>query len=159
MNIFDILPPELGSTPEGRTALATELKGKPFILYSYPKAGTQGCTAEACSLEQHRTEIEQAGFSIVGISKDSTAALERFREKYSLGFELISDQSLQTLKALGMWGEKKLYGKTSEGILRTTLVVDATGEILYRFSPKQIKTAKHAEQILEFIHAKDERNE
>jgi len=122
-----------------------------LILYSYPKANTSGCTAEACSLQAHKAELEAAGFSIVGVSKDKQEAQKKFADTYNLEFPLISDTDTSLLQSLGCWGEKFACGHHTVGILRTTYLVDEEGIIYKIFTPKDIKTKIHAEQILAHV--------
>ncbi len=151
MNINDKLPENLGVDQNGNPITLSQFKGKKFILYAYPKDNTSGCSAEACSLKEHYEELQQLGFEVIGISKDSQASHQKFIEKFSLPFNLISDTDTKLLQELGVWGEKKMYGKTSMGTLRTTFLVNENGEIEKIFSPKEIKTKIHAQQILDFL--------
>ena len=123
------------------------------MLYTYPKANTSGCTAEACSLEAHKDELAAEGYMIVGVSKDKTENQAKFAEKYSLSFPLIADTDTALLQQLGAWGEKKMYGKTTVGIIRTTFLVDEEGIVRAIFTGKDIKTKTHAEQLLQYIAA------
>lgn len=151
MNIGDKLPEILGKDQNGNEIALSSLKGKKWVLYAYPKDNTPGCTAEACSLRDHKEELEAKGYGIIGISKDSAASHLKFIEKQSLNFSLISDTDTTLLQTLGAWGEKKMCGKTSIGTLRTTFLINEEGIVEHIFAPKQIKTKEHAEQILEII--------
>ena len=139
---------------DGRQIKASDYKGRKIILYSYPKANTSGCTAEACSLQTHKTELEAAGFSIIGVSKDKRETQKKFSETYNLEFPLIADTDTSLLQILGCWGEKVACGHRTIGILRTTYLVDEEGVIYKIFQPKEIKTKIHAEQILSHIAQK-----
>ena len=121
------------------------------MLYAYPKDNTGGCTAEACSLRDHKAELSAKGYEIIGVSKDSAASHKKFIEKQELNFNLIADTETSLLQALGAWGEKKFMGKTCVGTLRTTFLVNEEGIITHIFTPKEIKTKQHAEQILQVI--------
>ncbi len=151
MNIGDRIPEILGKDQNGREIKASDYRGKKFVLYTYPKANTPGCTAEACSLEEHKKELAEKGYDIIGVSKDKEEAQAKFAEKYSLSFPLIADTNIELLQALGAWGEKTNYGKTTMGILRTTYLVNEEGIVEKIFTARQIKTKLHAEQILEAI--------
>ena len=151
MKIGDKIPEILGTDQNGREIKASDFAGKKLVLYTYPKANTPGCTAEACSLEAHKAELEAEGYAIVGVSKDKTESQSKFAEKYSLSFPLIADTDTALLQQLGAWGEKKMYGKTTTGIIRTTFLVDEEGIVRAIFSGKEIKTKTHAEQLLNYI--------
>lgn len=148
MEIGDKIPEILGVDQNGRQIKASDFKGRKIILYSYPKANTSGCTAEACSLQAHKAELEAAGFSIIGVSKDKQESQKKFADAYNLEFPLIADTDTSLLQTLGCWGEKVACGHRTIGTLRTTYLVDEEGVIYKIFQPKEIKTKIHAEQIL-----------
>lgn len=148
MNIGDKLPEVLGKDQDGKEIRTADFAGKKFILYTYPKDNTSGCTAEACSLRDHRKELLELGYEIVGVSKDSEASHRKFIEKHELNFPLIADTDTTLLQQLGAWGEKTMCGKKCVGTLRTTYLIDENGCIADIFLPKQIKTKEHAEQII-----------
>lgn len=148
MKVGDRIPEILGVDQNGRQIKASDFKGRKIILYSYPKANTSGCTAEACSLQAHKAELEAAGFSIIGVSRDKREAQKKFADAYNLEFPLIADTDTSLLQELGCWGEKVACGHRTVGILRTTYLVDEDGIIFKIFQPKEIKTKIHAEQIL-----------
>lgn len=152
MNVGDKIPAILGKDQNGKEIKASDFAGKKLVLYTYPKDSTSGCTAEACSLRDHKDELAAKGYSILGVSKDSAASHKRFIENQNLNFDLISDTETTLLQELGAWGEKKMCGRVSIGTLRTTYLVDEEGVITHIFSPKQIKTKIHAEQILDYIN-------
>jgi thioredoxin-dependent peroxiredoxin len=106
-----------------------DLRGKRVILYVYPAAMTPGCTTQACDFRDSLQSLHARGFEVVGISPDKPARLAKFRERDSLTFPLVSDPDKTTLKAYGAYGEKKLYGKTVEGVIRSTFVIDPDGKI------------------------------
>lgn len=153
MKIGDKIPEILGTDQNGHEIKANDFAGKKLVLYTYPKANTPGCTAEACSLEAHKDELAAEGYMIVGVSKDKTENQAKFAEKYSLSFPLIADTDTALLLQLGAWGEKKMYGKTTVGIIRTTFLVDEEGIVKAIFTGKEIKTKTHAEQLLQYIAA------
>lgn len=157
MKIGDKLPETLGRNEKGEELTLSQFAGKKLIVYAYPKDNTSGCTAEACSLKQHSDELEKAGYAIIGISKDSAASHQRFIDKYELPFPLIADTDTALLQTLGAWGEKNMYGKKTMGTLRTTFLVNEDGIVEKIFTPKEIKTKVHAEQILEYLHGVESR--
>jgi len=152
MNIGDRIPETLGRDQDGREIKAADFRGRKLVLYTYPKDNTQGCTAEACSLRDHREELRARGYEVVGVSKDTAASHRRFMERQGLDFPLIADTDTTLLQALGAWGEKSMCGKKVMGTLRTTYLVNEDGVITHIFTPKQIKTKVHAEQILDTIN-------
>lgn len=142
------MPEVLGKDQDGKEIRTADFAGKKFILYTYPKDNTSGCTAEACSLRDHRDELRALGYEVVGISKDSAASHQKFIEKHQLNFPLIADTDTTLLQQLGAWGEKTMCGRKTIGTLRTTYLIDKEGRIADIFLPKQIKTKEHAEQII-----------
>ncbi len=151
MKIGDKLPEVLGLNEKGETLTLSQFSGKKLIVYAYPKDNTSGCTAEACSLKQHYAELQDAGYAVIGISKDSAASHQKFIDKYELPFPLIADTDTSLLQTLGAWGEKNMYGKKTMGTLRTTYLVNEQGVVEKIFTPKEIKTKVHAEQILDYL--------
>lgn len=148
MNVGDRIPEILGVDQYGKEIKASDYAGKKIILYSYPKANTPGCTAEACSLQQHKAELEAKGYAIIGVSKDKQDSQMKFAEKFGLDFPLIADTETTLLHQLGCWGEKVACGRRTIGTIRTTYLVDENGVIERIMGPKEIKTKIHAEQIL-----------
>ena len=114
---------------DGKSVSLSEFRGKRVVLYFYPKDNTPGCTRQACAFASSYSEFEKRGIVVIGISKDSSASHQKFADKYSLPFILLSDPDLVAIKAYGVWQEKKLYGKVSMGVVRTTFVIDANGNI------------------------------
>lgn len=153
MNIGDKIPEILGKDQNGNEIKASDYKGKKIVLYSYPKASTPGCTAEACSLQAHKAELAEAGYEIIGVSKDKEALQKKFADAQGLDFPLIADVDTTLLQTLGCWGEKVACGRRTIGTLRTTYLVNEEGIIEKIFTPKEIKTKIHAEQILDYIKA------
>lgn len=132
---------------EGNEKSLKDCKGKKVILYFYPKDDTPGCTAEACNLRDNYSRLLKLGYLVIGVSADDENAHKKFIAKYNLPFPLIPDVDKKIIKAYGAWGEKQLYGKTYEGIIRTTFVIDENGnieEIITNVKPKD-----HTNQILE----------
>ena len=151
MNIGDKIPEILGKDQNGKEIRTSDYKGRKIVLYSYPKANTSGCTAEACSLQAHKEELAAAGYEIIGVSKDKESLQKKFADAHGVEFPLIADTETSLLQALGCWGEKVACGHRPIGTLRTTYLVNEEGVIEKIFTPKEIKTKIHAEQILEYI--------
>lgn len=152
MTIGDKIPEILGIDQNGNEIKASNYKGQKIVLYSYPKANTSGCTAEACSLQAHKEELAAAGYAIIGVSKDKVELQKKFADNQHLEFPLVADTNTTLLQTLGCWGEKVACGRKTIGILRTTYLVNEEGIIEKIFSPKEIKTKIHAEQILDYIN-------
>ena len=151
MEIGTRLPEILGTDQDGNVISLDSLKGQKFILYTYPKDNTSGCSAEACSLSEHYNELQALGYKVIGVSKDGAASHKKFIEKFSLPFPLIADTETTLLQNIGAWGEKVFCGKKSIGTLRTTYLVNEEGIVEHIFTPKQIKTKIHAEQIIKHL--------
>ena len=154
MNVVDKIPEILGIDQNGKEIKSSDYRGKKVVLYSYPKANTSGCTAEACSLQAHKDELATAGYEIIGVSKDKVELQKKFAEAQGLEFPLIADTDTTLLQALGCWGEKVACGRRTIGILRTTYLVNEDGIIEKIFTPKEIKTKIHAEQIIKYLNEK-----
>ncbi len=152
MQVGDKIPEIFGVDQDGKEIKASDYRGRKIILYTYPKANTPGCTAEACSLQAHKEELAAAGYAIVGVSKDRVELQKKFADKQGLDFPLIADTETTLLQAIGAWGEKVNYGRRTMGILRTTYLVNEEGLVEKIFTPKEIKTKIHAEQILDYIN-------
>jgi len=132
---------------DGTQYSLASFKGKKLILYFYPKDNTPGCTAESCNLRDNYEGLLGKGFAVVGVSADSIKSHEKFKSKYSLPFPLFADTERVALSAYGVWGEKKMMGKTFLGIHRVTFVIDENGIIEKVYD--KVKTKEHTEQILE----------
>jgi len=139
-----------GIDQNGKQVKLTDFFGKKVVLYFYPKDNTPGCTRESCNLRDNYDLLLKKGFAIIGVSADSEKSHKGFAEKYSLPFPLIADTSKKILNDYGVWGEKKLYGKTYMGILRTTFVIDEKG-IIEKIIEK-VNTADHTEQIFKMYN-------
>lgn len=148
MNVGDKAPALLGIDQDGREVRLADFAGKTLVLYFYPKDNTPGCTAEACSLRDNISGLAAKGYAVVGVSSDSEASHQRFRQKHELPFTLISDPEHKLQEEMGVWGEKVMCGRHYMGTLRTTLIIGPDGTITHVFGPKAIKTKTHAEQIL-----------
>lgn len=131
---------------DGNAVSLSDFLGKKVVLYFYPKDNTPGCTRQACAFAGLYGEFEKKGVQVIGISKDSIASHVKFAEKYNLPFVLLSDTELEAIKAYGVWQEKKLYGKVSMGVVRTTFVIDEEG-IIQKIVPK-VKPDTNAAEIL-----------
>lgn len=148
MNIGDTVPDLLGKDAEGREVRLSDYPGKKIILYFYPKDNTSGCTAEACSMRDNMPVLEQEGYQVIGVSVDSAESHKKFAAKHDLKFPLIADTDHHLVEQMGVWGEKSMYGRKYMGTFRTTFIIGADGKIERIFTPKEIKTKIHAEQIL-----------
>ncbi len=132
-----------------------DFSGKWVVVYFYPKDNTSGCTKEAIDFTEFKSEFDKLGAEIIGISKDSVASHQRFVEKHNLGITLLSDESKEVLKAYGAWGEKKNYGKVTEGTIRSTFIIDPEGIVRYKWNNVKVRQkrktgeVKHVEKVLE----------
>ena len=142
------LPENLGFDQDGKEWKTSELKGKKVVLYVYPKDSTPGCTSEACSLRDNYERFLAQGYVVLGVSAQDARSHKKFIEKYSLPFPLICDTEHRLMDELGVWGEKKMAGRTYMGAFRTTFIADEKGTIVQIFHPKEIKVKEHATQIL-----------
>lgn len=127
----------------------SDFRGKKVVLYFYPKDNTPGCTRQACVFAGLYSEFEKRGVVVIGISKDSVASHAKFAEKHNLPFVLLSDPDLEAVKAYGVWQEKKMCGKVSMGVVRTTFIIDENG-MIERVMPK-VKPDTNAEEILALL--------
>jgi peroxiredoxin Q/BCP len=135
----------------GRSVSLKSLKGKPFVLYFYPKADTPGCTKEACAFEEALPQLGHIGVTVIGVSKDPMKAIDKFAQKYNLTFPLASDPEGAVIEAYGAWQEKSMYGKKYMGIERSTVLVDKAGKIA-KIWPK-VKVEGHAAEVLAAVQA------
>jgi len=149
MKIGDKIPEDLGLDMNGNVVKASDFAGKKLIIYFYPKDSTPGCTAEACSLAEGYGALKRAGFALLGVSKDSAKSHQRFAEKYSLPFPLITDEDTRLNQAFGVWREKKMAGRTYMGTVRTTFIIDEQGFVTHIID--KVKTKESAKQILELV--------
>lgn len=149
MEIGQKLPEMLGIDQDGKEWTLNELKGKKLVLYIYPRDSTPGCTNEACNLRDNYQRFLSLGYTVIGVSTQDAKSHKKFIEKYSLPFPLICDTDKTLVTQLGVYGEKKMYGKVTMGVVRTTFIADEDGTITRIMSGKEIKVKEHAEQILE----------
>lgn len=148
MEIGQRLPELLGTDQDGKEIKLSDFQGKKLVLYIYPRDATPGCTSEACSLRDNYERFLSRGYAVVGVSPQSAESHKKFIAKYNLPFPLIADTEKRLVNELGVYGEKKMYGKVSMGIFRTTFITDENGVVEQIFTPRQIKVKEHAEQIL-----------
>ena len=131
----------------GRRVSLSELKGKPFLLYFYPKANTPGCTKQACGIQEALPRLGGAGLTVVGVSPDPMPPIERFAKKYGLEFPLASDADHRVAERYGVWVEKSMYGKKYMGMERSSFLVDAEGKVARVW--RKVKPDAHAAEVLE----------
>lgn len=124
----------------------SDFRGKPLVLYFYPKDDTKGCTTEACGFRDDYSSYQQAGVEIVGISPDSSKSHMKFKNKYELPFTLLADVGHQVADQYGVWGRKKFMGREYDGIFRTTFLIDVDGKIRKVF--EKVRPASHSAEIL-----------
>ena len=134
---------------DGNTVRLSDFQGKKVVLYFYPKDNTPGCTRQACAFAASYEQFKAQDATVIGISKDSVASHLKFAQKYDLPFILLSDPELQAIQAYGVWQEKKLYGKVSMGVVRTTYIIDEQG-IIEKVMPK-VKPDTNAAEILAYL--------
>ena len=135
----------------GRTVGSAAMKGRPYVLYFYPKADTPGCTREACAFQEALPQLGHVGVEVIGVSKDKMPPIEKFAEKYGLTFPLASDESTAVAQAYGVWVEKSNYGRKYMGMERSTFLVDKDGRIA-KIWPK-VKVDGHAAQVMAAVKA------
>ena len=147
LEIGNKAPDFSGVIQDGSTVSLSDFKGKKLILFFYPKDNTPGCSAAACNLTDNHDLLRKKGFELLGVSPDTEKKHQNFIEKKNLSMDLVADVEKVLLEKYAVWGEKKLYGKTYMGVLRTTFIIDEKGIIEKIFS--KVKTKTHTEQILE----------
>ena len=136
-----------GIDQNGKNVKLSDFTGKKVVLYFYPKDNTPGCTAEACNLRDNYDSFLKNGFAVIGVSPDNEKSHKGFTAKYSLPFPLIADTSKKILSDYGVWGEKKIYGRSFLGVIRTTFIIDEKG-IIQKIIAK-VDTGGHTKQILD----------
>ena len=137
------------SDKDGNTVRLSDFQGKKVVLYFYPKDNTPGCTRQACAFAASYEQFKAQDVTVIGISKDSVASHLKFAQKYDLPFILLSDPQLQAIQTYDVWQEKKLYGKVSMGVVRTTFIIDEQGTI-EKVMPK-VKPDTNAAEILSYL--------
>ena len=149
LNTGDRAPGFTLKDKNGNEVGLSDFIGKRVVLYFYPKDNNPGCTRQACAFAGVYEEFKKRGVEVIGISRDSITSHVKFAEKYNLPFVLLSDPELEAIQAYGVWQEKKLYGKLSFGVVRTTFIIDENG-IIEKIMPK-VKPDTNAQEILEFL--------
>jgi peroxiredoxin Q/BCP len=134
---------------EGETVTLSGLRGRPVVLYFYPRDDTPGCTTEACEFRNAYDRFRDQGVEILGVSPDTESSHQKFKSKYELPFTLLADPDHEAAEAYGVWKEKKRYGRTYEGVERSTFVIDADGKVARAL--RGIKAAGHAAEVLETL--------
>jgi len=147
LKVGDKAPDFSGNEATGKIITLTQFKGKKLALYFYPRDNTPGCTTEACNLRDNYSRLLNKGYEVVGVSADNEKSHLNFINKYNLPFPLITDVDKKIIKAYNAWGEKKMYGKSYEGILRKTFIISEDG-IIEKIIEK-VKISDHASQIFE----------
>jgi thioredoxin-dependent peroxiredoxin len=139
------------TSDSGESVRLSDLKGKPVVVYFYPRDDTPGCTAQACGIRDNYDAFGERGAVVLGISPDDESSHVKFKEKYGLPFTLLADPDHQVADQYGVWGERKLYGKTYMGVERSTFVIDPEGNVARVM--RRVKPDTHAEQVLEALPA------
>lgn len=148
--IGDKIPALLGKDQNGKEIMSKDFEGKKLALYFYPKDNTPGCTAQACSIRDGYQDLKKEGYAIIGVSVDSEASHQKFIEKHTLPFPLIADTDKKLVETFGVWQEKKNFGKTYMGTVRTTFLIDENGIIKHVIEGRKVDTKNHSQQILSF---------
>lgn len=139
------------SNQSGETVRLADLRGRKVVLFAFPKADTPGCTRQACGFRDHFAELQEAGAIVLGISPDPPPALARWKEKQALPYDLLSDPDHATLERLGAWGQKSMYGRKYQGVLRSHWVIDEDGNLLD--ARIKVGPAKSVEAAIRFLEA------
>jgi thioredoxin-dependent peroxiredoxin len=145
----DIAPEFTLPDQSGEPVALAAFRGKPVVLYFYPKADTPGCTTQACGVRDHRADYGEFGAVVLGVSPDPVNKIAKFDQKYDLGFPLLADEDHSVAEAYGVWVEKSMYGRTYMGNERTTFVIDEDGTIRNVF--RKVKPAEHDKLVLEAL--------
>lgn len=134
---------------QGRAVKLANFRGKKIVLYFYPRDLTPGCTKEACAFQEDLAEFEKRNAVVLGVSTDDARSHQRFREKYNLGFSLLTDAEHETAESYGVWQEKNMYGRKIWGIKRTTFIIDEQGRISHIFN--KVSPAEHSREVLDAL--------
>lgn len=146
--VGDKAPEILGMNEKGEEIRISQYKGKKVVLYFYPKDSTPGCTSQACNLRDNYSDLRKAGYEVIGVSVDNDKSHLKFIEKNNLPFTLIADTDKKLVEEFGVWGEKKLYGRSYMGTSRTTFLINEEGIVERMITSKEVNTKDHAAQIL-----------
>ena len=152
LNIGQKAPDFTLANKDGNSVSLSDFLGKKVVLYFYPKDNTPGCTRQACAFANQYDALKSKDVEVIGISRDSAESHSKFALKYTLPHILLSDPELEVIKAYGVWQEKKLYGKLSFGVVRTTYIIDESGYIEHVMA--KVKPDTNAHEILEYLNAK-----
>ena len=136
---------------DGNPVTLSELRGRPVVLYFYPKADTPGCTTQACGVRDHLPDYESAGAAVLGVSPDPVKRVKKFHEGQGLNFTLLADEDHAVCEAYGVWAQKSMYGKTYMGVQRATFIIDPDGTVAHVIPKASPKT--HDEQVLALLAA------
>ena len=142
----DVAPAFSMPASGGRTVSSAELKGKPYLLYFYPKADTPGCTKQACGVQEALPQLGKLGLTVIGVSPDPMKPIEKFAGKYNLTFPLASDEDHKVAYAYGVWVQKSMYGRTYMGMERSSFLVGEDGKIVAVW--RKVKPEEHAAQVM-----------
>ena len=148
----DPAPPFSLADATGRQVSLGDLAGRHVVLYFYPKDDTPGCTKEACGFRDGWDELQRQGVTVLGVSPDAAASHVRFAEKYRLPFPLLSDPDKQVMEAYGAWGEKTSYGRTTTGVIRSTVWIGPDGKVVQHW-PRVTDAEAHVQQVLEALRS------
>ncbi len=152
MNIGSPAPEFRLAAQDGREVSLSDFRGKVLVLYFYPRDNTPGCTRQACAFAAAYDEFSRLGAAVVGVSRDGVASHRGFADKHHLPFTLLADPELRTLQDYGVWREKKLYGKSSMGTVRTTFIIDENG-MIEKIMDK-VKPDTNAAEIIEYLKSR-----
>lgn len=141
-------PEVLGTDQNGKEIKLSDFAGKKLVLYFYPKDLTPGCTTEACNLRDNYADLKAQGYEVLGVSVDDEKKHQKFIEKHELPFSLIADTDKKLVEEFGVWGEKKMCGRTYMGTFRTTFIINEEGVVERIIGPKEVKVKEHAKQIM-----------
>ncbi len=141
---------------QGNTVTLSDFAGKPLVLYFYPKDDTPGCTTESCAFQDNLSQFNKANVQVVGVSKDSVKSHQKFKEKYNLNFPLLSDEDKTLCEAFDVLKEKSMFGKKYMGIVRSTFLIDAEGNIV-KIWPK-VKVAGHVEEVFKAVEQMEQQS-
>lgn len=151
LKVGELAPTFVLKDENGTAHSLEDYRGKPIVLYFYPKDDTSGCTTEACNFRDDYSAYTDANVTILGVSADDEKSHMKFKEKYSLPFTLLADTEKEVVNLYGVWGKKKMYGREYDGIFRTTFLIDADGKIAKVF--EKVKPSAHSQEVLEAIEA------